>query len=100
MSIGPDKRTVSQLPNCHASASFEGIRRQEWRWYQLMMEPSSTRREPDENSREDGRGCKSPFYEQENAYSKRVPGSMYRKSALYTPGSAGKSESDIVVAVT
>jgi hypothetical protein len=56
-----------------------------------MMKPCSSRRGPNENSREDGRDCQSQFHEQVNAYNKCIPGSMYKKSALYTPGNAGKS---------
>lgn len=52
-------------------------------------------REPDENSREDGRDCQNQFYGRDNAYNKcTVPGSMYKKSPLYTPGNAGKSDMD------
>jgi hypothetical protein len=91
------KHTVPQLPNGHTSASIEVFRRFTCRWYQLMMEPCSSGCGPNENSREDGRDCQrvSISRPHDGVYNKCIPGSTYRKSPLYSPGNAGKS--DIVV---
>ncbi len=63
-----------------------------------MIEPDSASCEKDGNSCYDGDNChiEPGQLRVEGNTIQMIPGSMYRKSALYAPGNAGKLESDML----